>query len=158
KRSSGDGKFAWWELPQQATTTFYGSGRTGSIETTALAVLALLKSSQFPETTRAALAWLVQQKDARGTWHSPQATMLPLKARLAAGAADSGPRERRIEIAWGDGKRTVIIPANQFDVLQQLDLSELLTAGTHRVTLTESTGTATSYQLAYRHHVPGGRL
>src|SRR5262249_24464876 len=38
KRTSEDGKRVWWEQAPNARTTFYGTGRSGSIEATALAV------------------------------------------------------------------------------------------------------------------------
>lgn len=156
KRASDDGKRVWWEQSANARTTFYGSGRSGSIETTALATLALLSAGHHPGTARGALTWLVEQKDAHGTWYSTQATVLALKA-LLAGTSKSlgGSRERRIEMAWDDGKkREVVLPADQADVVRQIDLSDHLGAGNHRLTLTESSGTAAIYQVAFRHHVP----
>jgi alpha-2-macroglobulin-like protein len=159
KQTGKDGKLVWWDLPALAQTTFYGGGRSGSIETTALASLALLRAARSPATVNGALAWLVEQKDASGTWHSTQATVLALKALLAGTNKALGKeQERRIEIAWGkDGKREVVIPADQGDVMQQIDLSEVLGAGSTRVTLTERGDAATGYQLAFRYHAPGER-
>src|SRR5262249_34266011 len=74
----GDGKRVWWPHGENARTLFYGGGQAGSIETTALAVLALVRTGQYPETVRGALTWLTEQKDPRGTWHSTQATVLAL--------------------------------------------------------------------------------
>src|SRR3569623_2955575 len=68
--------------PASTRTGFYGSGQSANIETTALAALALHAGKRHPETVRGALAWLVSQKDANGTWHSTQATVLALKALL----------------------------------------------------------------------------
>src|SRR5262249_14720522 len=106
-----------------------------------------------------ALAWLVTQKDASGTWHSTQATVLALKALLAGtGTPLGGERERRITVTWGQGDgREVVIPSDQADVMQQIDLSGRLTPGTHRLTLAEQGEDATGYQLAFRYHVPGDR-
>jgi hypothetical protein len=159
QRSSPDGKLIWWELPAAGCTTFYGAGRSGSVETTALASLALLSANRNPGITSRALAWLVQQKDADGTWRSTQATVLALKALLAATGKPGGEeRERRIDITWGQGgKRTVIVPADQSDVLQQIDLSEALTAGRYQFTVTERSDTETGFQLTCRCHVPGTR-
>jgi uncharacterized protein YfaS (alpha-2-macroglobulin family) len=157
KRTSADGKQTWWEQAADARTTFYGSGLGGSVETTALATLALVESPPHAASVRGALAWLVANKDPAGTWHSTQATVLALKALLAGtGKALGGDAERRIEITWGDGKkREVLIAAGQAEVMQQIDLSEQLTPGTHRLTLTEPTGGSTGYQIAFRYHVPG---
>jgi hypothetical protein len=58
-----DGKQTWWEQGGDARTTFYGSGRAGAVETTALATLALLRSGSYPASARPALAWLVRDRD-----------------------------------------------------------------------------------------------
>lgn len=157
KRTSPDGKLAWWKQAPDGRTTFYGAGPSGSIETTALAAMALIRSGQSPATARAALAWLAGQKDGRGTWHSTQATVLALKALLAGtGRPLGGDKERRVDIAL-DGKalRTVTIPADQGDVVQQIDVSTLLAEGTHRVGLVDRTDTGAGYQVDFRYHVPG---
>jgi len=157
KRTSEDGKRVWWEQPGGTRTTFYGSGNSGKIETTALAVLALVKAGRHAETTRGALTWLIEQKDSSGTWNSTQATVLALKALLAAtGKPLGGDHERRIEIALEHSvKRQVTIPADQADVMQQIDLSALLHTGANRLTLTERSQTGAGYQVAFRYHVPG---
>src|SRR5262249_38112320 len=130
-------------------------GRSGGVETTALAAIALTRGGQNPGLTRGALAWLALQRDAGGTWYSTQATVLALKA-LLAGTDSQADRERRIEIALGNGfKKTVVIPPDQAEVMQQLDLSEHLAGGANRLTLTETTGTAAGYQVAFRYHVAG---
>src|SRR5262249_40684097 len=142
KRTSDDGKLCYWEQPAGGRTTFYGAGRSGSVETTALAALAMIEAGQYPGTVRGALAWLIAQKDASGTWYSTQATVLALKALLAGtGKALGGEQERRIEIALGDSfKREIVIPADQAEVMKQIDLSEHLRAGSQRLTITEKTG------------------
>jgi hypothetical protein len=60
KRSSADGKQIWWEQSLGGRTTLYGSGRSGSIETTALATLAFLQSGKHLASARAGLAWIVR--------------------------------------------------------------------------------------------------
>lgn len=156
KRSSEGGKQAWWEQAANGFTTFYGSGRSGSVETTALAALALMQAGQYPATTRGALNWLIGQKDSRGTWYSTQATVLALKALVTATDKPlGGEKERRIEITWSKGKRQIVIPADQTEVMRQIDLSAELTPGDHRLALSELSGTGVGYQLAFRYHVPG---
>jgi hypothetical protein len=155
KRSSADGKQTWWEQGGDARTTFYGGGRGGKVETTALASLALLRSGSYPASARAALAWLVRERDGAGTWHSTQATVLALKAMLAAGKAGTEDRERRLEWTWdNDSKQTEIIPPDQAEVLKQLDLTKHLSAGTHTLKFAEPTGGAASFQVIFRYHVP----
>ncbi len=158
KKTSDDGKQVWWEQPAGSQTTFYGSGRSGDIVTTATATLALLEAGRYPATARGALTWLVEQKDPNGTWHSTQATVLSLKALLAGtGAPLGGEKERKIDIALNDEiARQVVIPVDQSEVMQQIDLSNMLTAGNeYRLTLTDQTDTAVGYQVTFRYHVEG---
>jgi hypothetical protein len=151
------GKTMWWPMREGARTTFYGGGHDGSVETTALATLAYLKAGRDPGTTRRALAWLTAQKDARGTWRSTQATVLALKALLAAADRPlGGDQERRIDIAFDNVvKERVRIPADQAEVMRQLDLTKYLSANVQTVTITERSQTAAGFQFAYRYHVPG---
>jgi hypothetical protein len=169
KQVADGGKKGFWQQKADSRTTFYGGGQSGAVETTSLAVLAFLKAKQSmyalpgplanraPRTTAAALNWLIAQKDANGTWGSTQATVLALKALIAASSTSlGGDQERRIEIAMGPQfKKEIVIPANQADVMKQLDLSSLLTPGAQELTITERSDTGAGYQVAFRYHVPG---
>jgi alpha-2-macroglobulin-like protein len=156
KHFSPDGKFAWWEQAPGVRTTFYGAGRGGSVETTALAALALIRSGRNPDTVRKALTWLTAQKDASGTWYSTQATVLALKALLAGtGKALDGDHERNIEVRL-DGLvvETIKIPADQSDVLKQVDLSPYLKPGKQVLTLSETSGAGIGFQSSFRFNEP----
>ncbi len=156
-RHSADGKLAWWDTGVDNRTTFYGAGLSGNIETTALATLAMIEGRANPATIRGSLAWLVEQKDVHGTWHSTQATVLALKALLAGTDRPLGEaRPRQINVVV-DGKtvQTFVIPADQGEVMQQLDLSVQVTRGNHQLAITDRTGTATGYQATLAYHVPG---
>jgi hypothetical protein len=156
EHSSEDAKLAWWEQPEGARTTFYGAGRSAHIETTALATLALVQGKRHPAAARGALAWLVSQKDAHGTWYSTQATVLSLKALLAGtGESLGGERDRHIEVRLGGRLIEALdIPAGQAEVLKQVDLSPHLAGGGNRLTVTETTGTASGFQVTLRYHLP----
>lgn len=153
---SADGKQAWWQS-EGGRTAFYGAGRCKEIEATALATMAMVESGSHPGTVRAALTWLVAQKDSFGTWYSTQATVLGLKALLAGtGQPLGGGEERRIEIVMGDQPaRSVTIPADQDDVMRQIDLSDQIPTGQSRLFLRERSDTAAGYQVALAYHVPG---
>jgi uncharacterized protein YfaS (alpha-2-macroglobulin family) len=154
KKESPDGKLAWWNGDANSSNLFLGAGRTRDIETTALATLALLNGKQSPTVTRSSLQWLIAQKDARGTWHSTQTTVLSLKALVAATGQPLGDSQpRRIEVRVdGQRIREVVIPADQADVVQQLDLTPHTSSGSHRIELSEPTGSGTTYQIVSRHH------
>jgi hypothetical protein len=159
KEVSADNRQVWWQRPAQARTEFYGTGLSGNIETTALATLALLKSGTEPATTRGALAWLASQKDRLGTWHSTQATVLALKALLAGtGQALGGDRERVVQVVLNGARgQTIVIPADQAEVMKQVDLSEQLVPGVNRLTLAEPSGTGVGYQVDFWYHLPQGQ-
>ena len=72
-------------------TGVYGGGVSASVETTGLAVQALLKSGEEPATATKALSYIAAKKDASGTWGTTQATIMALRAVLLStekGAAD----------------------------------------------------------------------
>ncbi len=167
KQTSADGKLAWWgpadspALPRR--TLFFGSGESRRIETTAMAALAMLGAGRSPESVRGALAWLVAHKDGHGTWGTTQATVLALKALLAGtGKPLGGDQPRRIALILdGEDLQELTLPADQADVLRQVDLSgRIATApGTHRLRLEDRSGTDSGYQVVFRYHEPdtGGR-
>jgi hypothetical protein len=107
---------------------------------------------------RSALAWLVSQKDRYGTWGSTQATVLALKTLLAGtGKPVGGDQPRRIAILLdGETVRELSIPADQFDVMRQVDLSaRVATApGIHRLEIEDRSGTNSGYQMVFRYHEP----
>jgi hypothetical protein len=93
--------------------TFMGSeGQTGSIETTSLAALALLRAERHPDLANAALVYLVRQKDSFGTWHSTQATVLTLKALLQSvrGSGELTNATVTITLNGGQAKTLEITP------------------------------------------------
>ncbi len=154
KTTSADGQL-WWQQDDQGRTTFYGSGKAGSVETTSLAALALIASKHNPAMARSALSWLVRQKDASGAWPSTQATVLALKALLAGTGATLGEGERRIELVLNGKKQLLTIPADHAEVMKLVDLSPDLSTSDNQLTITESSRTAPGYQVAFRYHEPG---
>lgn len=155
KHVSDDGGLAWWEPLATRQTVFYGSGTAGSVETTATATLALLAGGHELTATRAALAWIAGHKDAHGTWGSTQATVLALQALLAGtGKALGGDRPRQLSVALdGAAVRDLVVPVDQSDVVQQVDLSDRVARGSHRLTVTDRSGTDSGFQVVFRYHV-----
>ena len=152
-------KTAHWQLADASgsRTMFYGSGRAGDVETTALATMALLRSGRDLPTAKAALNWLIQRKDANGTWGTTQATVLALRALVnAAGKPLGEEKARRIEMTVnGQPLDPIIIPADQVEVMRQIDLTPYLQTGANTVRLAETTGTGAAYQVSDWHYLPG---
>jgi uncharacterized protein YfaS (alpha-2-macroglobulin family) len=82
------GEQAWWNAEE---TGVYATGASAAVETTGLAVQALLKWGQASGTARKAITYIASKKDASGAWGTTQATIMALRALLLAsekGAAD----------------------------------------------------------------------
>ncbi|MFO0843938.1 MAG: alpha-2-macroglobulin family protein [Gemmataceae bacterium] len=154
---SDDGRHHFWGQEPGGRTLFHAAGVSGQVETTALAALALLEAKRHPAVTHGALAWLVAKKDAHGTWHSTQATVLALKALLAGTGAGGEAKERRFVLSVGRHTEEVTIPADQSEVLKLIDVTKHLAAGETRLSLTEKSSTAAGYQVVFRYHVPGSK-
>jgi hypothetical protein len=71
----------WWTAEE---TGVYGRGESAIVETTGLAVQALLQSGEAAGTARKAINYLASKKDANGTWGTTQATIMALRALLTA--------------------------------------------------------------------------
>jgi hypothetical protein len=85
---TGRDEQVWWTADE---TSVYATGNSASVETTGLAVQALLKWGQASGVTRKALTYLTSQKNGAGNWGTTQATIMALRALLLAtdkGAAD----------------------------------------------------------------------
>ncbi len=156
RQTSEEGKQSWWTRVEDSRTAFYGTGRYGDIEATALATLALIQHRGDLAAARGGIAWLTAQRTAGGTWGTTQATVLALKALMAAADAPLGePIERALTVEV-DGRvvQRVTIDANQAEVLKQVDLSNLVTPGRHRVTVRQERGPAAQAQVVFRAAVP----
>ncbi|MGD8598068.1 MAG: MG2 domain-containing protein, partial [Anaerolineae bacterium] len=68
-----EGNGAYWT--SDIATYMGGTGQTSSIETTALAAYAFLRTEKHSDLANQALTYLIQQKDSYGTWHSTQSTV-----------------------------------------------------------------------------------
>lgn len=106
--------------------TFLGSyGPVEQIETTAVAAQALLRSGYAPALAIQALDYLIQHRDAYGSFYTTQATVQALRA-LALAARLEGEGDTAtvtITLTSTDGKaqsRTLIVDANNADLVHQV--------------------------------------
>lgn len=157
RQQSADGKQTWWSRSGGSRTAFCGSGHYADIETTALAALALLEHRGDVTAARGAIGWLISQRDGRGTWGTTQATVLALKALVAAADAPLGePVERVIAVeVGGQVVERITIDPDQAEVLKLVDLSGRITPGPHHVVVRQERGPAAQAQVVFRAAVPG---
>jgi hypothetical protein len=124
-RAQEDDGAIYWEA---GTKSFMGgSGKAGSIETTALAAYALLKTQTRPDVVNGALAYLVRAKDTFGTWQTTQATILSLKTLLLAATAGPAGAEGAGSVRVmlnGEEAQRVEITAEDSDVVHLVVLSD----------------------------------
>lgn len=117
------------------------TGENLHIETTALAVMAVLGSALDPSSVRRGVSWLNEHRGGYGQWGATQATVLALKAlsRYAASAAKT--RSAGTITVLINGKRAghVAYPAGRTDPIELTDLATHLTAGTNTIVI-EHTG------------------
>jgi alkylhydroperoxidase/carboxymuconolactone decarboxylase family protein YurZ len=150
-------------LPEQKALCFpaggqslsYGRGDSMTIETTALAALAMLKTKQFANDANKALVYLIKAKDAHGTWGSTQATILALKALVPAAGGAPQKETAKFSILVG-GKQVAEgeVTEKNSDVLQMFDLNEHVQAGANEVTVEVKGETGMMYQVVARHFEP----
>jgi uncharacterized protein YfaS (alpha-2-macroglobulin family) len=107
----------WWDAEE---TGVYGRGTSAAVETTGLAVQALLKWGESSGTARKALAYITSKKDAEGTWGTTQATIMALRALLLATEKGGADTQGELEVLL-NGKpveKLTLTPENN-DLLHQ---------------------------------------
>jgi hypothetical protein len=142
-------------FPAGGQSLSYAHGDSLTVETTALAVLAMLKNGQFATDCNKALIYLVKSKDPNGTWGSTQATILALKA-LVASTGGTKQKDTVDFVIKVNGKEAATgqVTEKNADVLQLFDLKEHLKQGANSVTLEVKGETNLMYQIVGRHFEP----
>ena len=148
-----EGAGAFWNL--ETNTPFYGWGRAGRIETTALVLQALSKANpkskiQNPKLN-AALQFLLKNKDAYGVWYSTQATVNVLDALVSIiEKTDDKPVSAEILIN-GKTVKTVALD-NKLHNPTALDLTEFLTNANNRVEIRAANRNAISANVVQNYY------
>jgi hypothetical protein len=154
KAAVQEGDVAYW---RSAIPTFAGAREHGAdIETTALALLGLLKHGGHSGLAEKVLTYLIRSRDSAGTWHTTQGTVLVLQALLER-LETAGRREATgTLIATVDGEeagRAELTEENR-EVVQVIDLTEHLVAGTHVVRISLDGEGECAYDLVGTHYIP----
>jgi hypothetical protein len=154
-----DGDNVYWGTER---SLMGGYGTTGQIETTALAAYAFMKAEAYPQTTQAALGYLVQAKDSWGTWSSTQATILSLKALLLSlevggqGAGGQGTVRVRLN---NEQEETVRITEGNADVVHLVTFSKGIAAGAkNKIALEVEGGGNLMYQVMAAYYLPWDKV
>ncbi|RLC61781.1 MAG: hypothetical protein DRI80_07945 [Chloroflexota bacterium] len=154
-----EGDIVYWET---GAASFMGAtGQTGSLETTALATIALMRGHAHPDAVSGALAYLIQGKDAWGTWFSTQATILSLKALLLAHEQTgevAGPATVRVSLNKEQTQEITIDEANA-DVVHLVTFDRGFSpSGENRVQIEVEGGGNLMYQVTTRYYLPWDKV
>ncbi|HWY87856.1 MAG TPA: alpha-2-macroglobulin family protein, partial [Gemmataceae bacterium] len=138
--------------PTSRQSITYARGDSVNVETTALTVLAMVKTGQFTNSVNQALTYLVKSKG-NGSWGTTSATILALKA-LLAGMGGPKIKDRINFTVTVDGKQAGqgAITEDNADVLRAFDLK--VEPGTHRVQIVVDGEANLMYQIVGRYFEP----
>jgi hypothetical protein len=144
------GEQVWWE---SAETGVYATGASAAVETTGLAVQALLKWGAASPTASKALAYLASKKDAQGTWGTTQATIMSLRALLLSTEKGAADVRGTVEVTLnGRGVQRLELTAENHDLLHQFVLPA--DAAANQIGLRFSGKGGLAYQVVGRYFVP----
>jgi len=119
-----DGDAAYW--PSEIATMMGSQGKTGSLETTALVAYAFLNAGHQVDLANKALTHLIREKDAHGTWHSTQATILALKALLKSVTDGSEQTDATVTVRVNGGAADPInVTPETYDVVRTLTFEDV---------------------------------
>lgn len=149
-RTEKDDK-VWWTAQE---TGVYGAGESAAVETTGLAVQALLKSGQASATASKALSYLASKKDANGAWGTTQATIMALRAILLSTEKGAADVRGTVEITLnGKPAKTLTLTADNNDLLHQF----VFDGAQREVALKFDGKGGLAYQIVGRYFVPWDR-
>lgn len=138
---------AWTNADHSITRS---GGSNLHIETTSLAILAMLKSGDHLEQARKGINWLQNNRSGFGQWGATQATVLALKAMIAYdNATRVAPKPGKVSLLV-DG---VVISEQSYeagrrDAILFTDFDKALAPGKHIITLKSQNTDALPYSIA----------
>ena len=133
----------------------YGDGEAANIETTALVALALLKAEKYYDTVGKIMTYLIDAKDAAGTWHSTQATILTMKALLLSMKNATGKINADVSVIInGKAVENFALTPENVDVMRQFDLKDATKKGDNAVQIKFAGEGGALYQIVGRYYLP----
>ena len=139
----------YWKSEQ---TGMYASGASAAVETTGLAVQALLKWGGEPAVAAKAMSYIVASKDSAGTWGTTQATIMALRALLLSTERGAGTAKGPVEVLLNGtvAAQLALTPENN-DLFQQFVFKA---PQSNRVEIRFNGEGSLAYQVAGRYFVP----
>jgi hypothetical protein len=156
-KANESAKAAFWK--QEGETPTSAREESADLETTALAVQALLKSGQRSALAKKGLDYLTAKKDALGNWQTTQATILSLKAFLLSFTKGANADTEGTINVHADGRPagSLQITNDNNDLLHLVDLKAHTHTGAHKISLSFSGRGSMQYQIVGRYYVPWAR-
>ena len=148
-----DGKLVSFTAREKTPT--YGDGKSGTVETTALAAQAMLATPgiEIGKVDRA-VGFLLGSKDTFGNWYSTQATIRSLKTLLAFETRRAQKGKGTLSVVVdGEAVASVAIDGND-DAMQVIKLGKAVAPGKHDVQLRYEGSGQVSYQIVGRYWEP----
>jgi uncharacterized protein YfaS (alpha-2-macroglobulin family) len=153
------------EHPNRATTywkssgqsMYYSRGESLSVETTALATLALMKDGRWPESVKQALTWISRQKSPDSGWSTTQATILAMRALIAGSKTSLGqPQPSEIAVLLnGSEIQQLHLNKDNSDIVQLVSLTDRIKPGANRIELRLDPPGELPYQITESYSLPG---
>ncbi|HMC61201.1 MAG TPA: hypothetical protein VKJ01_18575, partial [Candidatus Solibacter sp.] len=133
----------------------YATGESAAVETTGLAVQALLKSGEAAITANKALTYIAAKKGASGAWGNTQATIMALRAVLLSTEKGAADVRGAVEITLnGKPAGTLTLTPDNNDLLHQFALKDFAGTGVNTVELRFTGKGGLAYQVVGRYFVP----
>jgi uncharacterized protein YfaS (alpha-2-macroglobulin family) len=143
---------AWWSAEE---TGVFATGASASVETTGLAVQALLKWGGASGTAGKALNYIASKKDASGTWRTTQATIMALRALLLSTEKSAADVRGTVEISLnGKPAETLTLTPDNNDLLHQFVFKSIDAKAASTVEIRFDGKGGLAYQVVGRYFVP----
>ncbi len=136
-------------------TGVYSTGSSAAVETTGLAVQALLKWGEASETVRKALSFISSKKQAGGNWGTTQATIMALRALLLASERGTSDVRGNLEVVLnGKTVETLRLTPENNDLLHQFVFKGIDAQSANAVQLKFKGTGGLAYQIVGRTFTP----
>ncbi|PYT01630.1 MAG: hypothetical protein DMF63_01935 [Acidobacteria bacterium] len=155
KMAIAEGNGAYWKL--ETNTPFYGWGTAGRVETTALVVQLLARTSKLKnkpagEIVSKGLIFLLKNKDRYGVWYSTQTTINVLDSFLALLGGENLNAQTIQIIVNGTALPDIAIAADRIDPVT-VDLKNNLAPTSNAIEIRSSGNSQLMAQIVSKHYI-----